>query len=100
MDDHGRRGHTAGMGGLRWKSLGWSLAIVLGACGGDDDSTMSFDGGACVTDADCDDGRACNGSEVSAAGSCERGAPLTCDDGVECTRARCVEALGRWQTLS
>jgi hypothetical protein len=56
------------------------------------------DGGAfatCVTNANCDDGNACNGAEVCQAGSCVAGAPLTCDDGNACNGAEtCNPASG------
>ncbi len=48
----------------------------------------------CVSDANCDDGDPCDGVERCTAGRCVRGAPLACDDGVACTRDRCVPGRG------
>jgi len=40
----------------------------------------------CSGDADCDDGRFCNGAEVcDQTGDCQAGAAPSCDDGVSCT---------------
>ncbi len=41
-------------------------------------------GAGCTSDAECDDGDACNGTETCDAGSCLPGAPLVCDDGEYC----------------
>ncbi len=43
----------------------------------------------CLTDADCDDGSVCNGTELCAAGSCNPGLAVNCDDGVNCTVDSC-----------
>ncbi len=43
--------------------------------------------------ADCDDDNACTLDDVCSAGQC-MGAPLTCDDGVDCTVDRCDPAVG------
>ena len=49
----------------------------------------------CVSDAECDDGLACNGAEVCIAGSCEDGTPLECDDGNACNGVEtCDDAVG------
>lgn len=48
----------------------------------------------CGSDGGCDDGFVCNGLEVCAGGICERGVPLSCDDGSICTTDRCVEGFG------
>jgi hypothetical protein len=37
----------------------------------------------------CDDGNACNGSEVCGAGVCKAGKPLSCDDANPCTADKC-----------
>jgi hypothetical protein len=50
--------------------------------------------GSCTTDETCDDGLACNGVETCGAGRCEEGAPVVCDDGLECTIDRCDDATG------
>ncbi|MAQ18721.1 MAG: hypothetical protein CMN30_28485 [Sandaracinus sp.] len=49
---------------------------------------------ACTTAAECDDGLVCNGVEACAAGVCQAGAPVPCDDGIACTRDACSEATG------
>jgi len=38
----------------------------------------------CTTDAECDDGEACNGLEVCEEGACAPGTPMICDDGLFC----------------
>ncbi|HRY96542.1 MAG TPA: S8 family serine peptidase, partial [Myxococcota bacterium] len=48
----------------------------------------------CSGNGDCSDGNACNGDEICAAGSCEAGTPLTCDDGNLCTTDSCNPATG------
>ncbi len=53
-----------------------------------------FDGGACRTTADCDDGRTCNGFEECAGGSCVRGPMPDCNDFIDCTTDQCVEGAG------
>ncbi|MFX1286455.1 MAG: PKD domain-containing protein [Promethearchaeota archaeon] len=45
----------------------------------------------CVSDSDCDDGQYCNGAEVCAAGMCEPGSPVDCNDGISCTVDQCDE---------
>lgn len=47
----------------------------------------------CAIDADCDDGKACNGVETCLAGVCEQGEPLACDDGISCTDDTCDAEL-------
>src|SRR5690606_15952950 len=49
------------------------------------------DGGACTSDEACSDGLFCNGQERCVGGACVAGAPIGCDDGVDCTDDRCVE---------
>jgi hypothetical protein len=48
----------------------------------------------CETHGDCDDGSLCNGAERCVDGRCGPGAPLDCDDGVDCTIDGCLEELG------
>jgi hypothetical protein len=45
----------------------------------------------CTSSAECDDGVRCNGAERCELNRCVAGTPLTCDDGIACTRDRCVE---------
>lgn len=45
----------------------------------------------CTVASECDDGLQCNGAERCELNRCRPGTPLTCDDGVSCTRDRCVE---------
>ncbi len=47
----------------------------------------------CTSAAECNDGLACNGVERCELGECVAGAPPTCDDGIACTRDRCVEGV-------
>jgi len=49
---------------------------------------------ACVTNADCDDGNLCNGSETCQAGLCIPGMNMTCNDGNACTLDRCDSLAG------
>lgn len=67
---------------------GYSLFIFL-----DDDHSPNYDyddmvvgvvAPACVQNADCDDGNACNGAEYCNAGTCKPGSPVSCDDGDDC----------------
>ena len=43
----------------------------------------------CVADADCDDGRLCNGLEACVGSLCVAGPPPSCDDGIDCTIDSC-----------
>ncbi len=45
----------------------------------------------CTGAADCDDHLACNGVERCELGTCMPGTPPACDDGIACTRNRCLE---------
>ncbi len=47
---------------------------------------------ACTTNAECDDGAYCNGTEQCTNGVCTGGTPVVCDDGVACTADSCNEA--------
>ena len=55
---------------------------------------MGWSAEACVTNAECDDGSVCTGSEICQAGFCIPGTPLTCDDGNVCTVDSCDSVLG------
>ncbi|MDH5493752.1 MAG: hypothetical protein OEY14_17495 [Myxococcales bacterium] len=62
--------------------------------GGAPDAAMpdaSEDALVCARDAQCDDGRFCNGAERCVMGACVTGAPESCDDGISCTLDRCDE---------
>jgi len=49
----------------------------------------------CASNADCTDGVYCNGAEwCDGAGACQPDAPVTCDDGVDCTVDSCNEDVG------
>ncbi len=48
----------------------------------------------CLDDGDCADGRICNGAEVCAAGLCQSGTPIDCNDDVACTIDLCDEETG------
>jgi hypothetical protein len=69
------------------------FALLVG-CG--DDGSIGGDAGAtpCSTNADCDDGLPCNGEEVCSEAFCVQGSPLLCDDGMACTRDRCIDSRG------
>jgi hypothetical protein len=49
--------------------------------------------GACIGEADCDDGAYCNGAEQCVDGTCQPGTAVACDDGVPCTVDRCDDLL-------
>ncbi len=51
--------------------------------------------GGCRTDAECDDGRWCNGQERCVSGQCAAGSPVNCSDGNACTDDVCDETLDR-----
>ena len=63
----------------------FGLALLLGG---------AAIGRACTTDADCDDGNACNGAEFCQAGVCFNRPPLVCNDGDPCTIDGCDPATG------
>ena len=65
------------------------LAVVVGALG-----CTPVPGPPCRTNADCDDGLACNGVEVCVARQCWRLPGPNCDDGVDCTRDECIDPVG------
>ncbi len=44
---------------------------------------------ACITDPECVDADVCNGAETCAAGFCQAGTPLSCDDGIAGTADTC-----------
>ena len=46
----------------------------------------------CTSDAQCDDGAFCNGSETCNAGVCQAGTAVSCGDGVSCTVDSCNES--------
>ncbi len=50
--------------------------------------------GVCITDADCDDGNVCNGSEICQKGTCTAGVPPDCDDRDNCTTDTCDPVEG------
>jgi hypothetical protein len=52
----------------------------------------------CVSNADCDDGVACNGAETCDGCWCLPPAPVLCDDGVDCTLDECTEPAGECQS--
>jgi len=49
----------------------------------------------CAADADCDDGKMCNGQELCQGGQCTSGTPVSCASGDPCQGAACDEATGR-----
>ena len=82
--------------------LAWFLvSAAIAGCGGTPEASDAGGDAAldaapeCHVDGDCDDGRACNGSERCSVGACVSGTPMHCDDGVACTIDACSEAVGR-----
>jgi cysteine-rich repeat protein len=75
---------------------------VLGPCGDEGicDPTgtcIPNQGYGCETDADCDDGDACNGEETcSQMLGCMSGSLMPDDDGIVCTDAKCDPEIGIW----
>ena len=49
---------------------------------------------SCGKDADCDDGKACNGKEVCHGGQCHAGVAVTCGSSDPCTASTCDEKTG------
>ncbi|MGH9870399.1 MAG: S8 family serine peptidase [Candidatus Polarisedimenticolia bacterium] len=54
----------------------------------------AFAAASCASDAECQDGDACNGAEVCVAGVCQPGSPPDCDDGSICTVDSCSPLSG------
>jgi hypothetical protein len=48
--------------------------------------------GCCNQDADCSDGKLCNGAERCSNHTCAPGTAETCDDGIACTTDSCIAA--------
>ncbi len=48
----------------------------------------------CTSDLDCNDGNACNGTEVCVSGACLAGTAMNCDDGDPCTTDSCDATTG------
>ncbi|HNO76859.1 MAG TPA: hypothetical protein PKN33_02270 [Phycisphaerae bacterium] len=48
---------------------------------------------SCTSNADCDDGDACNGAETCGDGVCVAGTPMDCDDGDSCTSDSCSNGV-------
>ncbi len=69
-----------------WVSVG-GCDPVTGADAGTDAPPL-----ACTDDASCDDGAYCNGEERCVDRVCVAGAPIVCDDGIECTVDACSES--------
>jgi len=55
----------------------------------------------CSTNAECDDGNACNGLETCSAGQCVPGTPVSCNDGIYCNGIEtCNPSTGQCQAGS
>ncbi|MFO0586492.1 MAG: hypothetical protein U0441_03070 [Polyangiaceae bacterium] len=48
----------------------------------------------CQVSADCNDNNACNGAETCVMGQCQPGAPVSCNDNIDCTIDSCDPANG------
>jgi hypothetical protein len=90
----GRRGWAPPRGGFArpqrfWLVAGWVLCAWL---------ALAAPVHACVSDAECDDGLACNGMETcDSNNTCQPGTPPTCTLGgadPQCNDAACVEPTG------
>jgi hypothetical protein len=53
----------------------------------------------CSADADCDDGKVCNGAERCTKGLCQAGKAVDCASADPCTEARCEEPTGTCSKL-
>jgi len=58
-------------------------------------TTTSCEIRAAADGSSCDDGSFCNGIAVCQAGTCQKGTPPDCDDGVPCTDDSCDDSLAR-----
>ena len=56
-----------------------------------DDVELRGFASTCTSNAQCDDGLFCNGTEQCLSGSCVAGSPAACNDGVACTQDECNE---------
>ncbi len=81
-----------------WPSVVLGIVVACAGCGGPapidagTDAASTPDAPAsCTTDAQCDDGLFCNGTERCEAGACVMGATVRCDDGIDCTVDGCSE---------
>lgn len=83
-----------------------ALAAVLAGCAPPEATECvgeaCLPGSRCETDAQCDDGLVCNGTERCGTVSrrCVSGVALDCDDGVECTVDQCMEPDGACSSLA
>jgi subtilisin-like proprotein convertase family protein len=76
----------------------WNLYVV-DDLGGDAGTVnggwcVNFVVSACTTDAECNDGNACNGVETCVASTCTPGVPVDCNDGLFCTTDTCDPSTG------
>jgi hypothetical protein len=68
------------------------FSLLGGGCA--DQGSSPHPARECTRNGVCDDGVFCNGVERCEAGRCVVGAPIVCDDGVDCTSDTCDET--RW----
>ncbi len=91
------RQYTLPAGSLQAVRVNYRYGGTAGPCTTDlyddrDDLVFAVNSGCgCVSDADCDDGLFCNGSEICNSCTCLAGTAVNCDDGVSCTDDVCNE---------
>lgn len=73
--------------------FGGCLVMVSASCY-EKTPSASFVYAQCDENIDCDNNNTCDGLERCVQGECERGEPLDCNDGADCTRDECLPAYG------
>jgi len=92
MVEHNTIGEALGAAKEKLPPLGdlaWYTRLEVALYG---DPSLSLT--ACTVDADCNDGKACNGKETCKAGQCLAGAPVQCRPADPCMDAVCDESSG------
>jgi hypothetical protein len=75
-------------------TVGCNSSFVYDAAMGTNKLTITQTAFSCTSNAQCDDGKYCNGTETcnSVTGKCRAGTAIVCDDGIPCTTDSCNEA--------